>query len=76
MNEKQNQTYQYRKKTGCQKKRGWGARQNKWVKGRRRYRLPVRERVSHRNKRYSIGNTVSGFVIALYSDRSVVLSIV
>ena len=45
--------------------RGW----TKWVKGSGRYRLSVMEYISHRDERYSIGNTVNCIVIALYDDR-------
>jgi len=41
----------------------------KWVKEGGRYRPPVMERISHRDKRYSVRNIVSGIVIALYGDR-------
>ena len=43
---------------------------DKSVKESGRYGLPVMERVSQRDERYSTGNTVSGVVIMLYSDRS------
>ena len=41
----------------------------KWVKGRRRTRLPVLELISQGNKRHSLGNTVSDTVMELYVDR-------
>lgn len=33
------------------------------------YRRPVMERVSHENKRYSIGNIANDIVTILYGDR-------
>ena len=39
------------------------------MKGRGRYRAPVMERISHRDKKYDIGNIDSGVIIPLYSDR-------
>lgn len=42
----------------------------KWVKGRERYRLPVTERISHRDKRYSVGSVVNSAVIVLRGDSS------
>ena len=45
---------------------GWA----EWVKGSGKYRLPVMEGVSHGDQRYSIGNIVSGSIIALYGDSS------
>ena len=44
---------------------GWA----KWIKGSGRY-IPATESVSHRDERYSIGNTVSDIAIALYGDSS------
>ena len=41
----------------------------KWVKGSGRYRLPVMEQISHRNKRHSISNIVNDTAIVLYGDR-------
>ena len=43
--------------------------QAKWVKGNERYRFPVMERISHGDKRHSVGYTVNSTVIVLYGDR-------
>ena len=40
-----------------------------WVKGSRRYRFPVIEGISYRDRRHSIGNIVNDTVIVLYGDR-------
>ena len=40
----------------------------KWVKESGRYRLPLREQISHGHKRHSIGNIVYDIIIALYGD--------
>jgi len=67
-NKKQRQTHKYRGQTeGCQER--WGEDGQKWVEGSGRYRLLVTEGVSHGDKRYSIGNIVSGIRITLYGDR-------
>ena len=39
-----------------------------WLKGSGTYRLPVMERKSHRDERYSTGNIVNGIVIVLYGE--------
>ena len=54
----------------------WWGRWWAWTekgKGRGRYKLPVKEGISHRNRRHSIGNTVSDIVTALRSDRWLLL---
>lgn len=45
---------------------GWAKR----VKADGRYRLPVTEQISHRDKRYSIRNTVNGWLHATVTDGS------
>ena len=44
---------------------GW----TKWVKGRGKFRVPVIELINHKAQRYSIGNLVSGIIIASYINR-------
>ena len=41
----------------------------KWVNGIVKDRLPVRELISHGDKRYNTGNTFSGIITAAYNDR-------
>ena len=64
---KQKQTHKYREQTaGCQGR--VRERWTKWVKMWERVQSSS-YRVSHRNERYYIGNTVNVLVIALYGDR-------
>ena len=39
------------------------------MKGSGKYSLPILQRISHRDERYSIGKVVNGIVIALYRQQ-------
>ena len=40
----------------------------KWVRGKKGYKLPAEKQVSHDHKMYNVGNTVNDFVTSLLTD--------
>ena len=46
---------------------GW----NRWIK---KYKLPAIEKMSHKDEKHSIGNTVNNTIIILYGDYTSMMS--